>query len=582
MMYHDEEGPSVTHVDTARTTTGTTPGSAMELLTAPGGPFPLTRRVVDGVALEVFDRDPRTLRDAFLATATHAGDAVVYGEERWTFAEQWTEVLRLAHALREQVGVRQGDRVAIAMRNYPEWIFTFWATQLLGAVTVPLNAWLKPAELAALVADARPSVLVADRERVAAAVEADVAALGVRTVVGVRTDDLPQGALAYADLLAAAPADAGVPDVSVDPLDPATVLFTSGTTGRPKGAVGTHLNHAASLLNKLIRAVRVEPDGRVVMPRPGVKLVTFPFFHIAGVNTLYTSSYPGHRMVLLHKWEAAEAARLVEAEGVTELSGPPFVVQTFLDEVADGGRDVGSLTSIGLGGASIPPHVILRVHEQFGGRVKPRTGYGLTESTSGVVAIGGPDWIARPDSVGRALPTAEVAILDSEARVQPAGVEGEIALRGPQVITAYQHGASADSFVGGWFRTGDLGRLDDEGYLYVSGRLKDVVIRGGENIHCAEVEACLTEHADVVEAAAFGRPHPTLGEELAAIVRLRPGASADADAIRAHVAARLAAFKVPARVVLTEIGLPRTASGKILKLGIADEMGLAEALESAG
>ena len=553
-----------------------------ERLTDPDGLFPLTTRVVDGVEYEVFDRDPLTLRDAFLATRAHGGaDAVVYRDERWTFDEQWLEVVTLAHSFRNTLEIGHGDRVAIAMRNYPEWIFSFWALQLLGAVVVPLNAWLKPAELQGLIDQARPSVLIADAERLVQTGEINLDALGVRRVVGVRSQTLPEGVIDYADLIAD-PGTTEPPEQSVDPLDPATILFTSGTTGSPKAAVGSHLNHSASLLNKLIRAVRFPADGSAPqMPSPGVKLVSFPFFHIAGVNTLYTSSYPGHRMVLLHKWDPEEAVRLVAAEGVTELSGAPYMIQTFLDTALASDHDLSSLKSLGLGGASIPPHLIERVHRQFEGAVSARTGYGLTETTSGVVAIGGPDWVKRPDSVGRALPTVEVGIVDDRLVRVPNGKEGEIILRGPQVVTGYLRDASPESFTEGWFRTGDLGRLDDEGYLYISGRLKDVVIRGGENINCAEVEACLTSHPDVVEAAAFGIAHPTLGEELAAIVRVHPGADLDADILRAHVASQLAAFKVPARMVTTSEPLPRTASGKIVKNDIARQMDFEAAFASS-
>ncbi|WP_269476438.1 class I adenylate-forming enzyme family protein [Phytohabitans suffuscus] len=352
------------------------------------------------------------------------------------------------------------------------------------------------------------------------------------------------------------------------------MLFTSGTTGRPKGAPGTHLNHAASLLNKLIRAVSPpdRPGGEPLPPTPSVKLLTFPFFHIAGINNLYSNAYSGHRTVLMYKWDAREALRLVEVERVGEMSGPPFVVQTFLAAAATSERDLSSLRSLGMGGAPAPKALIQEIHEIFGGRVSPRTGYGLTETTSGVFAISGADFVARPDSVGRPLPTVEVRIEDGTGRPVPAGAEGEVALRGPQVVAGYCRTPSQDNFVDGWFRTGDLGRLDPDGYLYLVGRLKDVVIRGGENINCAEVEACLATHPDVVEAVVFGLPHPTLGEELAAIVRLLPASTTDAATLRAYAAERLAAFKVPAKLAISPTPIPRTPSGKIIKRHVAAAM----------
>lgn len=550
-------------------------------LTAPDGPFPLVTRTVDGIPLQMFDRDPRTLRDAFLATAD-LGDreAVVHRDERWTYDEQWSTVVALAHGLRDELHVGKGDRVAIAMRNYPEWIFTFWALQLLGAVVVPLNAWLRSAELAELIADAAPSVVVADAERLALLAEIDTAALGVRSTVAVRCGPVPDGATSYETLIGTPRPGLAPQECEVSPDDPATILFTSGTTGRPKGALGTHRNHTASLLNKMIRSIQgvegFDPAGPLLRPAPATRLLTFPFFHIAGINNLYTLAYSGHRMVLMHKWDALEAARLVEAEGVTDLAGPPFVIQTFLDVAETGTHDLSSLRRLGLGGSSTPAHLIERVHRTFSGRVSPSTGYGLTESTSGVVAIGGQDWLDHPDSVGRPLPTVEVSMLDTEGRVLPVGEVGEVALRGPQVVTRYQHDLSPESFIDGWFRTGDQGRIDDDGYVYLVGRLKDVVIRGGENVNATEVEDCLSRHPSVQEAAVIGVPHVALGEEVAAVVRLSDGATVDPDELRAFVAARLAAFKVPAQVVVSVDPLPRTASGKLVKRGLGEVLGLSQ------
>lgn len=556
----------------------------LKALTTPDGPFPLVTRTVDGVTMEMFDRDPRTLRDAFLATCDLGDrDAVVYRDERWTYAEQWDTVIALSHALRDELQVAKGDRVAIAMRNYPEWIFSFWALQMLGVVVVPLNAWLKATELEVLIADSQPSVIIADRERLAQLGQIDVASHGVRQLVAVRCPEVPEGVVTFDDLLGTAGSGLTPPDCDVKPEDPATILFTSGTTGRPKGAVGTHLNHSASLLNKIIRSVQI-PDqwdrsGPPLRPAPSARLVTFPFFHIAGVNNLYTLAYSGHRMVLMHKWDAEEAARLIEAEGISDLAGPPFVIQTFLDVAETGRHDLSSLKRLGMGGSSAPAHLVQRVNTLFEGRVSPSTGYGLTETTSGVVSIAGADWFAHPDSVGRALPTVEVGMLDEDGRVLAVGEIGEVALRGPQVITRYQHGVAPESFVDGWFRTGDQGRLDEDGYVYLVGRLKDVVIRGGENINAAEVEDCLSSHPAVLEVAVFGTPHPTLGEELAAVVRLADGANLGEAELRAHVAERLAPFKVPARIVVSEQDIPRTASGKIVKRDIVTAMGLASALQ---
>jgi long-chain acyl-CoA synthetase len=557
--------------------------SRLRLLTTPGGAFPLIDIDVDGVRLQMFDREPRTLREAFLATdAFRERVAVVYEDQRWTYGEQWETVVTLAHVMRDRLGIAKGEHVGIAMRNYPEFAFAFWAAELLGAVVVPFNGWLRTAELSDLVDRTAPKVLFADTERIALLADSDLAAKGVETVVAVRCE-VPTGrtpncpVVGLQALLDEAERRSDPPAADVRPEDRATIVFTSGTTAQPKGAEHTHRNHCASLLNKLIRAVGVEqgtPDGPVEVrpPAPSVKLVTFPFFHIAGLNTLYTAAYSGHTIVLMYKWDAHKAVDLVEREHVSELAGPPFVVQTFLAASTGGERDLGSLRIMGMGGASTPVRVIAEIADRFGSQVTPRTGYGLTETTSGVIAISAADFARHPSSVGRPLPTAEVAILAEDGEVLGTGGEGEIAIRGPQVARGYYGVRDAPEFRDGWFRTGDLGRIDDEGLIYIVGRLKDVVIRGGENINCAEVEAALTAHADVVEAAALGTPHDTLGEELVAVVRLRPGSTIDVQEMRAFVADRVAAFKVPERITITDEPLPRTQTGKLLKRDITQQL----------
>jgi long-chain acyl-CoA synthetase len=542
-------------------------GRTLAELTAPGGLFPLVDRTVNGVELQVYDRDPRTLRDAFLATRVFGEQtAVVYRDERYTFADQWDIVVALARRLQGDFGVQTGDRVAIAMRNYPEWIFSFWATQLLGAVTVPLNAWLTAPELAALLGDCEPALVIADQDRIdrVRAAESGSAAPPV-PVIGVRTTVEQPGVTRYAGLVAGAERDPEPPDAGVAPEDVSTILYTSGTTGRPKGAVGLHLNHASALLNKLIRA---EMGGAA---RGSNKLVTYPFFHIAGINTMYSATYSGQLMVLMYKWDIGDALELIEREQITEMSGAPFVIRTFIEAAVKSGRDLSSLNSIGLGGSAAPAQLITDVYNYFDGRVSPRTGYGMTETTSGVVAIGGKTYVDRPDSVGTLLPMAQVQVVDDDGAPVAAGQLGEIWFKGPQVVSGYWRSpeVSAASFTDGWFHTGDIGRQDPDGFIFIMGRIKDIVIRGGENISCGEVEGCLGNHPDVIEVAAFGLPHPSLGEELGVVACLTEGSAAGADDLRAFVAGRLAAFKVPAHVFLSGRPLPRTASGKVIKQELA-------------
>ncbi|BBZ31233.1 fatty acid--CoA ligase (plasmid) [Mycolicibacterium madagascariense] len=550
----------------------------LALLTGPQGTFPLRQRHRAGHTVEVFDREPRTLRDAFLALSGF-GDrvAIVYEQQRWSFAELASETARVAQLLTGHYGIRKGDRVGIAMRNYPEFVFVFAATQIIGAVAVPLNAWLRQDELVDLLNDATPDVLIADQARVDF-VHGQVSI----PVVGVRATQLPDGVGDYDALVNADRSSTPtVPEVSVEPDDPATILFTSGTTAKPKAVVHTHQNHSASLLNKLIRAVQIaaaEPGAAPVVSPPAAacKLVTFPFFHIAGINTMYNTLYSGQSLVLMYKWDAHEAVRLVDHEGVTEISGAPFVVQTFLAAARDTDHDLGSLRSLGMGGGAAPQQLISAIDDVFGGSVTPRTGYGMTETTSGIVAISGEDLRARPTSVGRSLPTVEVAIVDGDHQSVSPGDEGQVAVRGPQVIDGYQGGVSAESFVDGWFLTGDLGRRDEDGFIYLVGRLKDVVIRGGENVSCLEVEQVLERHPAVVEAAVLGAPHDTLGEEVVAVVSLAADAPVEVSPaeLTSFAGERLAAFKVPARVAVVRQPLPRTASGKVIKRDLVRELDL--------
>ena len=528
--------------------------------------FPVVERNVNGVQLQVFDYGPRTFRDVAVATLEH-GDktAVVYFDERITYAQQWERIVAVANALTSELGVVRGDTVSIAMRNLPEWIVAFWATQLVGAVCVPLNSWFTAEELAVPLRDARPKVVFVDDERVAR-VRGGCEITGIEPVlVGVRAaaEQATAGGIVSFDALVASAAGQPLPpDPGISDLDPSTILYTSGTTGRPKGAVGSNLNHTASLLNKL--------PGIGGGNRPATKLITFPFFHIGGINIVSTAQFAGHTLVLMHKWDVDEAIRLIDKESVTEISGAPHVIATLLDRVQRDGRTLPSLRNIAIGGASAPPQMILDIGTIFAGRVMPRTGYGLTETTAATSAIDGQDYLDHPESVGKPLATTDIRFLDEDGDDVVPGETGEIALYGPQVFPGYHLApeATAASVQEGWFRTGDLGRMDEEGYIYVVGRIKDMVIRGGENVYCAEVENVLVAHPDILEVGVVGIPHPTLGEEVCAVVRARDGAVIVADTVTDFAGGRLASFKIPSRIVVVDEPLPRTPTGKLLKVDL--------------
>jgi len=543
-------------------------------LTAPGMPFALEERTIRGVPMRVYATGPQTLQQMARDSLVH-GDRpfTVYAGERTSYAEVGRVAAGLAAYLHDELGLRKGDRVAVSMRNLPEWAPLFLAAQLAGLVTVPLNAWWSAPELEYALVDSGARVVVTDPERSALVAPALERLDGV-TLIQVRGEEVPAGALSWAELVAGLPADPVAPAVEVEPEDDATILYTSGTTGRPKGAVGTHRNHITNLLNTQLGATvsaMIANGGAVPEPDPDAPqsgiLCSFPIFHIAGVSSLWTAVMLGGKLATQRKWDPAEARELVRAERLTNVAGVPTVIRELMEDVVEHPEAYASLTGFGIGGASVPPDLVTRIGSVFAGTVSPGNGYGLTETTSAIVSNTGADYLARPDSVGRCQPNADVRVVDPvTGQDVPEGEIGELWFRGPNVVRGYWRNPAATeaAFAGGWFRTGDLGRVDD-GWVYVLDRIKDVVIRGGENIYCAEVEAALFEHPAVQDVALVGVPHPTLGEEAVAIVRLQPGVGATPEELQAHVGERLAGFKVPSRVVYAAEPLPRTATGKVLK-----------------
>ncbi|MEY8040347.1 class I adenylate-forming enzyme family protein [Saccharopolyspora cebuensis] len=541
-------------------------------LTGPGGEFAIVEREIRGIPMRVYGGPLETLRDVVAFSAGYGDrDFLVYGEsDRCTFAEHFRRVAGLARCLREEYGLGAGDRVAIAMRNYPEWAPIFWAVQAAGLIAVPLNAWWSAAELRFGIEDCGARLIFADAERTAL-LDTDV------PVVEVRGGGSRRGVRAWDELLASLPGDAALPEVAIGPDDDATILYTSGTTGRPKGAVGTHRNHCTNVLNTVVArrvGAALANGGEFPPPAgpddpPAGALLTFPIFHIAGLTTLCFATLAGVKVATMYRWDRAEAAELIEREALTTVAGVPTVVRDLVEH----GADLSRLEGVNMGGAPIPPDLVRRVGA-LGPVTSAANGYGLTETTSAVVSNAGQAYQERPDSVGRCAPGADLRVVDPATGADVADGEiGELWFRGPNVVRGYWNNpeATAAAFVDGWFRTGDLGHVQD-GWVHVVDRMKDVVIRGGENVYCAEVEAALFEHPDVVDAAVVGVPHRELGEEVVAVVTARSGSGVDAAALRAHVGQRLAAFKVPAHVVFHAGELPRTTTGKVLKRRLREQI----------
>ncbi|HVX22284.1 MAG TPA: AMP-binding protein [Acidimicrobiales bacterium] len=569
-------------------------------LTAPGQLFEMEDVDIRGVTTRTWKLAPQSLRTVLDLTLGY-GDAeyLVYEDERYTFDRHYRIAATLAHRLVDRLGVRKGDRVAIAMRNLPEWVMTFWAAVAAGAVVVPVNAWWTGDELRYGVADSGSVVAVVDDER-AGRIRSAAGDLGqLRTMVvvsehrgrppvlaapGAGIDGVAE--LAFGDLLGDVADDAVPPDVDIQPDDDATIFYTSGTTGRPKGAVGTHRNTCSNLMNLFF----VNTRGQLRYGRSALQsetggnayLLTVPLFHATGCHAVLVAySASGGKLVLVHHFDPEQVLELIEREKITTFGGVPTMVMQVLDSPEFGKHDVSSVTSVSYGGAPAPPELVRRIRQAFPVG-QPGNGYGLTE-TSAVTAMNtGADYVRRPDSVGPAVPVTDVAVVPDDftgphpTADLPSGpdVVGELWVKGPQVVRGYWNRPedTALVFTDGWLHTGDVARVDDDGFIYIVDRAKDVIIRGGENVYCVEVEAALFEHPAVADCAVIGVPHPTLGEEVGAVVVLRPGHKVGAEELATHVRDRLAAFSVPTRFWFVDQPLPRNPAGKVLKRQLREQL----------
>jgi acyl-CoA synthetase (AMP-forming)/AMP-acid ligase II len=541
----------------------------------PGGRFEIEVVEIAGRPTRAWKHASRSLGDLLDRGAEAGGerDFLVLGDERLSHREHHDRVLRLAAALVEDFGVQKGDRVAIAMRNVPEWSIAFFAAAYAGAIAVALNAFWNGSELAFGIRDAAPRVLVADGERFERLLGYDEALDDV-ALVGTRLDDrkvdepLPDRIVALESLLTGR---AERPPVDVAPDDLATILYTSGTTSHPKGVLGTHRNICTNIVSIEFVAARAMMRAGVEPPLPemprAVTLLPVPLFHGTGLHSnLVAQGWFGGTLVLMRRWDAETALDLVEREHVTGLAGVPTMAWELVNSPSAPDHDLSSLRSLASGGAAAPPELLRRINALLPS-CGAATGYGMTETSSLAASIGGADYQARPTSVGVPVPVIDVRIVDDDGHDARPGEVGEIWMDGAPVVVGYWNrpDATEETFGGGWLKSGDLGRIDDDGFLFIVDRAKDMVIRGGENISSLEVEAALFDHPDVTEAAVFAVPHDALGEEVGAVVRLADGASATPEELRAHVARQLAPFKVPAHVWLSDDPFPRGPTGKIQK-----------------
>ncbi|RJF93601.1 class I adenylate-forming enzyme family protein [Sphingomonas cavernae] len=544
------------------------------MLCATGAPFEMEEVVIRGVPTRTWKNVPPTLAAlAHIARSHGARCFTVHEDERVSYDAFFRATATLAHALAAR-GVGRGDRVAIAMRNLPEWPVAFFAATAIGAIAVPLNAWWTGSELEYALRDSGTRLLICDAERHARIAPHLSALPDLTHVIVSRTSQPIEGAelldtmLGDADGWAALP-DTELPEIAVEPDDAATIFYTSGTTGHPKGALGTHRNILTNILSTAYASARAAlRRGDMPLPAtPKTLLLVIPLFHVTACNAaLMGAVFGGSTLVFMRRWDTVKAFELIERERVNSTGGVPTIAWQLLEHPERANYDLSSLETISYGGAPSAPELVRRIQAEFG--CMPGNGWGMTETSATVTSHVAEDYQHRPESCGPAVPVAELRIIaDDGVTALPPGEVGEIWARGPQIVAGYWNKpeATAATFIDGWVRTGDLGRLDEEGFCYIVDRAKDIIIRGGENIYSSEVENFLYDHPAVTDAALVGLSHRTLGEEPAAVVHLGPGMAATEAELQDWVRARLAAFKIPVRVLFCDDTLPRNANGKILK-----------------
>ncbi|MGI9285173.1 MAG: class I adenylate-forming enzyme family protein [Pseudomonadales bacterium] len=546
-------------------------------LVAAEAPFELHEIIVDGQQLQGFKNAPANLIDLVQAGRGH-GDQIfmVYEGERLSFTGFYQQVDALATALQNDYGVTKGDRVAIAMRNAPEWAVALVAGTLIGAIMVPLNSWGKTDELLYGVTDCDAKVLVCDAQRYALiANKLDEFPGSVIVAHGDETFNHPKVA-GFTSALENG-VDATYTTAEVQPEDIALILYTSGSTGFPKGVASRHVSVCQALMNMyFLGFLSISLEGERKL-RGGADretpLLTVPLFHATGlISGLLMPLQMGHKVVMMYKWETEKALQLIESEKVTGLTSVPAVLQALLTHTDYDKYDTSSLLRVSAAGAASPTGLPELIEAKVGNASRS-TGWGMTETMAvGTTMIGG-IYDLKPMAAGVKSPLVELRFVDPDGQELPAGEPGEIQCRGVTLCAGYwgKPEASAEIMHDGWMKTGDIGVLDEDGFLHITGRIKEIVIRGGENIYPGEIEGVAYAHEAVQENVVFGVPDRDMGEELAMVVYPQPSHPLTVEELRNHLEARLAKFKVPKYIELVDEPLPQNASGKLFKRKLQEE-----------
>ena len=551
--------------------------AACARVTAAGKPYEVTQETIDGVTFRVFKNAPANLRELYRSSLVHGHkDFYVYQDERYSFGESWRQSARVAQRLLS-LGVKAGDRIGIAARNYPEWLFAFMGITSIGAVAVTMNAWWSSEELAYGIDDSGLRVLFADAERLERVLPLPIAR--ELRLIAIRADHIAAnhaGVQTWEQFVEGASDE--MPEPSVAPDSNATILYTSGSTAHPKGVLATHRSIIHAVMGweaGAAIAVELNPELAEETPEfPPAMILTVPLFHVSGLNVQFMSSFrPGRKLVGMYKWDPEESLRLIEAERITSFNGVPTMSWEMVQSPNFHKYDTRSLKSMGGGGAAMAPEHSRQIAKELKSGV-PGTGYGMTETNGLGTSISGADLLERGRSCGRPIPPmVTIKIVDPNGREVARGQTGEIWIHGAMNFRGYWNkpDATRETLKNGWVCSGDIGHMDDEDFVFITDRAKDMVIRGGENIGCQEVEAAIYDHPCVSECAVFGVPDERLGESIAAVVMVKPNMTLQPDDVRAHVAKHLARFKVPEHVWVRVEQLPRIASGKIYKRGLREE-----------
>lgn len=561
-----------------------------DALSQPGSPFETGEIAVDGQTYTGYVNAPPLVRQLWLATkAADTDDYLVYEDERMTYGEARQRVNEVANALIDDLGVKPGDSVGLALRNYPEWVLGWWAIQMAGAVAVEMNSFWNGEEMTYGVTDSGSAMMIVDQARHDSLLPHldNISAAGIDlTMVVVRPDgSLSEGSVLWSDL--AGPNT--VPEIECGTDDRAAMVYTSGTTAFPKGVVHSQRNIVTNHFNMVtltlgLRLAEVSAKGGDPIAAAGaaekapqnVMLVAVPLFHVTGSHcVMLPVTATGGKLVLMYKWDASKALELIEREKVISFTGVPTMTMDMLASPDFDRRDTSSLQAMGSGGAPNPPHMVDHVNDKIE-NASATQGYGLSEVSGIATANSGMFYSEKPGSAGICPRVGQMKVIDEDGNELAPGERGELLLRGPHIFVEYhnQPEATAEAIdADRWFHTGDIAIIDDDGFVSIVDRAKDVVIRGGENVGSAEVEAAIAKHPSVHECAVFGVPHERLGEEVAVAVYPLEGEEIDSAELQRFAAESLASFKVPAHVFVYGEPLPKNPNGKVLKRELREQAG---------